>query len=353
MTLTNVLLGDSVAFSNGKSPKLVDGGAFCTYGSNGIIGKSDEFNHENSIILGRVGAYCGSVHICPEKYWASDNTIIVNVDESQDLKYWYYRLKSFPVRNFAGGAAQPLITQTCLKPIQLNVHSDLVEQKKVSFILSSYDDLIENNRRRIALLEESARLLYKEWFVHLRFPGHEHVKVVDGVPEGWGRKPLGDLLTLQRGFDLPVRHRKAGSVPIYASTGINGFHNTAKVKDCGVVTGRSGSLGKVMYVQEDFWPLNTALWVKEFKAVTPIFATHLLTGMHLEMYNGGAAVPTLNRNDVHRVDVLSPSDKLINEFEEISKITYSQLHTLEKYNDKLAEARDLLLPRLMNGEIEV
>lgn len=98
--------------------------------------------------------------------------------------------------------------------------------------------------------------------------------IVDGVPEGWKRLSLGEVLTLQRGFDLPTSARKPGSYPIFASTGTNGYHEQAKVKAPGVVTGRSGSLGTVMYVDEDFWPLNTTLWVKEFKRANPLFATY-------------------------------------------------------------------------------
>lgn len=226
-------------------------------------------------------------------------------------------------------------------------------QKKIGEILASYDDLIVNNQRRIQLLEESARLLYKEWFVHLRFPGHETTRIVDGVPEGWEKKQLGEALTLQRGFDLPTKKRKEGLVPIYASTGINGYHNQAKVKSPGIVTGRSGSLGQVMLVQKDFWPLNTTLWVKEFKKVTPIFAMHLLTEMNLEQYNGGAAVPTLNRNNIHRVNILIPCKKMITKYENIARVIYEQIEKLEQYNNTLAEARDLLLPRLMSGEVEV
>ena len=219
--------------------------------------------------------------------------------------------------------------------------------------IKSYDDLIENNRRRIQLLEQAARLLYKEWFVHLRFPGHEHNQIIDGVPEGWEKKPLGELLTLQRGFDLPVSNRKEGHFPIYASTGINGYHAEAKVKGPGVVTGRSGSLGTVMYVSGDFWPLNTTLWVKEFKLVGPHYANHLLANMQLEQYNGGAAVPTLNRNDVHRVEVLSPPSMLLRMFEDQSHDIVKQIEALTSMNLKLAAARDLLLPKLMNGEVAV
>ena len=226
-------------------------------------------------------------------------------------------------------------------------------QQRIVEILASYDDLIENNRRRIQLLEESARLLYQEWFVHLRFPGHEQVQITAGVPEGWSKEPLEKLLILQRGFDLPVSKRIEGSVPIYASTGINGFHNVAKVKGPGVVTGRSGSLGAVMYVAKDYWPLNTTLWVKEFKKASPIFATYLLRAMKLEGYNGGAAVPTLNRNDVHKVDVLCPESKLMNEFEVQVDNIFKKIDKLKEYNEKLAQARDLLLPKLMIGELTV
>lgn len=226
-------------------------------------------------------------------------------------------------------------------------------QDKIVDVLSAYDNLIENNRRRIQLLEQAARLLYKEWFVHLRFPGHEHTRIIDSVPEGWKKKPLGELLTLQRGFDLPVSKRKEGRFPIYASTGINGYHIEAKVKGPGVVTGRSGSLGTVIYISGDFWPLNTTLWVKEFKLVGPHYANHLLANMQLEQYNGGAAVPTLNRNDVHRVEVLSPPSMLLRMFEDQSHDIVKQIDALTSMNLKLAEARDLLLPKLMNGELAV
>ena len=268
------------------------------------------------------------------------------------VKYLFDATIQRRVRQFTQGAAQDNLSQEKLLSIEFLVPKVNV-QKRIADILSAYDDLIENNRRRIQLLEQSARLLYKEWFVHLRFPGHEHVKIKSGVPEGWKRMPLGDLLTLQRGFDLPLKHRKEGPYPIYASTGINGFHEVARVKGPGVVTGRSGSLGCVMYVPGDFWPLNTALWVKEFKRVSPLYAIHLLSEMHLEQYNGGAAVPTLNRNDVHRVEKLCPNRQALRLFDENASLVCRQIETLVRTNKALQHARDILLPRLMNGEITV
>jgi type I restriction enzyme S subunit len=224
-------------------------------------------------------------------------------------------------------------------------------QKAIAETLTTYDDLIDNNRRRVALLEDSARQLYREWFVRLRFPGHEHTAIVDGVPQGWERAPLESALVLQRGFDLPTQDRQDGEVPIYGSTGILGHHNQAKAAAPGVVTGRSGTLGEVQYVDEDYWPLNTALWVKEFKRVTPLFALFLLREMDLKQFNGGASVPTLDRKSVHRVDVLIPSTQILRTFDEFAVDVFAQVKKLASQNQKLRQARDLLLPRLMNGEL--
>ena len=229
----------------------------------------------------------------------------------------------------------------------------LMEQEKIGNTLSAYDDLIDNNRRRMALLEDSARQLYHEWFVRLRFPGHEHTPIVDGVPQGWERAPLESALVLQRGFDLPTQDRQDGEVPIYGSTGILGYHHQAKAAAPGVVTGRSGTLGEVQYVDQDYWPLNTALWVKEFKRVTPLFALYLLREMDLKQFNGGASVPTLDRKSVHRVDVLIPSTQILRTFDEFAVDVFAQVKKLASQNQKLRQARDLLLPRLMNGELAV
>jgi type I restriction enzyme S subunit len=228
---------------------------------------------------------------------------------------------------------------------------NLTVQREIAGILSAYDELIENNRRRMVLLEDAARLLYREWFVRLRFPGHEHTPVVDGVPESWERKPLESAFVLQRGFDLPTQERQDGSVPIYGSTGICGYHSKPKVDGPGVVTGRSGTLGEVHYTQCDFWPLNTALWVREFRCVTPLYALFLLRSMDLKQYNGGVSVPTLDRKSVHKVEILVPPPSLLGTFDDFASSLFKQISNLTTQNERLKAARDLLLPRLMSGEI--
>jgi type I restriction enzyme S subunit len=225
------------------------------------------------------------------------------------------------------------------------------QQDEVVRLLSVYDDLIENNRRRIALLEEAARMLYREWFV--RFPGHEHVPLIDGIPEGWERRSLGSILTLKRGYDLPEAQRVPGEVPIISSAGISGFHNQHKALGPGVVTGRYGTLGEVYYIERDYWPLNTALYVVDFQDTHPLMAFHLLKTLLKGYISEKAAVPGVDRNVLHTLQVIWPGPRLRDAFVEAVSDNQSQIRVLGEMSHKLAQARDLLLPRLMSGEIAV
>ncbi len=318
---------------------------------------------DGDLLFGRrslveAGAGKCSLVIDPLEPLTFESSIIrVRLDtEAMNPRFLYYYFRSPQGR----GRIYSIVSGTNVKGIR---GSDLKRilipnprkaiQDEIADILSAYDDLIENNRRRMKLLEESARQLYQEWFVRLRFPGHEHTRIVGGVPEGWEHTSFEDALVLQRGFDLPVQNRVEGDVPIYGSTGINGFHDKTKVLGPGVVTGRSGTLGEVHYVPNDFWPLNTSLWVKEFKRVTPLFSLFLMREMDLKQYNGGASVPTLDRKAVHRVDILIPADRLLLAFDGFVVPLFDQIGNLTLQNQKLRTSRDLLIPRLMNGEITV
>lgn len=230
---------------------------------------------------------------------------------------------------------------------------NLIDQDRIIEILSAYDDLIESNQRRFELLEESARLLYREWFVNLRFPGYELVPKIKGFPEGWRLGRLDDALLLQRGYDLPTQARQDGEIPIYSSTGITAYHNEARAQGPGVVTGRSGTLGVVHFVHGDYWPLNTALWVKEFRTVTPVVAYFMLSEMNLAQYNSGASVPTLDRKVAHSQGVVIPSSSVMAQFGDITKPIFEQIQTLRQAVATLQDARNELLPKIMSGEFAV
>lgn len=314
----------------------------------------NQFIPANAVMFTCIGATIGKCGIAPAECLTNQQINSVIANDECDPKFLYYLLCNSVdiVKGMGGGAATPIVNKSKFENIDFLV-PPLRQQQEIGRILSAYDDMIENNRRRIALMEEAARLLYREWFIHFRFPGHEHVPLTDGLPEGWERRTVGSVLTLQRGFDLPVAKRLSGDVPVYGSTGIVGQHNIPKVSFPTVITGRSGSLGHVCFVDDPCWPLNTALWVKEFKAVSAYFAFFLLESMNLKQFNGGASVPTLDRNVVHAAHVTLPPALLVSLFDEQAATLFAQKKTLEQQNQKLAQARDLLLPRLMNREIAV
>ena len=270
--------------------------------------------------------------------------------------FYTYLFRSPSIRNSltAGGVGANIanVSQKTLSRL-LVPFPGKSEQGTIVAALSAYDDLIATNQRRIALLEEAARRIYREWFVSLRFPGHETVPVKDGVPEGWQRDTLDQAIFLQRGFDLPNGNRIPGDIPVYASTGINGLHNEARAVGPGVVTGRSGTLGQVHYVAKDYWPLNTSLWVKEFRRVSPLFAYFLLSNMNLEQFNSGASVPTLDRKTAHQASVLIPAPQVIEQFDVLVQPFFDQIEILKSGIESIVQARDLLLPKLMSGELDV
>jgi len=271
-------------------------------------------------------------------------------------KFFAYFFRTTAIRKgltaYGGGTNISNLNQDILNDLKIPL-PDLPTQRRIAGILSAYDDLIENNLRRIRILEEMAQSLYREWFVHFRFPGHESVPLTDSplgpIPQGWRVGQLQDIAVLQRGFDLPKGKRMEGEVPIYAASGITGYHVEAKVKAPGIVTGRSGTIGEVMYVQEDFWPLNTALWVKQLPESEPLYAYYYLRSVDLKGFNSGAAVPTLNRNDVHGLAALVPSKAVQTKFQVIAERLHLQLRTLQSKNETLRQTRDLLLPKLLSG----
>lgn len=223
------------------------------------------------------------------------------------------------------------------------------EQKKRAGVIAAYDDLIENNKRRVDLLEDSARQLYKEWFVRFRFPGHEHVEITDGVPEGWQRKIFKDVLTLNYGKALKADDRIPGDYPVYGSSGVVGTHNKPLVKGPGIVVGRKGNVGSVRWSHLDFFPIDTVYFVNSDES--SYFIYYVL--LHTTFINTDVAVPGLNRDFAYSRNLVLPPDVLRNEFEQEVEPIFKQCQVLNKQNDKLEEARDLLLPKLMNGEIAV
>lgn len=270
------------------------------------------------------------------------------VSDAIFVKYLFDAMLQKRLRAFSKGSTQDNLSQEKLLSIKFLVPNFKMQQK-IASILSAYDDLIENNRRRIQLLEEAARQLYKEWFVRLRFPGHEHVKVVDGVPEGWEKKTLGEVAPFHYGKALTADNRLGGDVPVYASSGHVGMHNKALVKAPGIVIGRKGNVGSVYWVSKDYYPIDTTYYIKPESADLFIYyAVH-----SINFINTDVAVPGLNRDYAHSRSILIPDKTTLSNFLELVTALHGQIDNLNAQNNKLAQARDLLLPKLMSGEVAV
>lgn len=312
----------------------------------------------NDLIFARE-APAGNVALVQENQTVclGQRTVLIrpNVQKVNPQYLVYYLLSPKPQYELLGTANGATVAHINLPAIR-NLKIELPEksvQDKIGTILVTYDDLIENNQRQIKLLEEAAQRLYKEWFVDLRFPGHENTKIVDGVPEGWSRTNINEILIFHRGYDLTKNEMKAGRYPVVGSTTVIGYHNEFKIKGPGIVTGRSGSLGKYQFIWDNFWPHNTSLYISDYKDHNIFFVYSLLQTVDFASLNNGGAIPTLNRNVLSNIEVIEPTDELQEMFAKIAEPQYQKIKNLEKQNDKLKTARDLLLPKFMSGEVEV
>ena len=225
------------------------------------------------------------------------------------------------------------------------------EQETIANILSTYDALIENNQKQIKLLEEAAQRLYKEWFVDLRFPGHENVKIVDGVPEGWSNVAVTDLLEIKYGKDH--KGLADGDIPAYGSGGIMRRVNRALYTGESVLIPRKGSLNNIMLVRGEFWTIDTMFFSVPKRKNIAKYVYLFLSNVDMYAMNIGAAVPSMTVKILDGIKLLCPSDEILERFENVAEPYFSMVNKLQAQNTALAVARDLLLSKLMNEEIEV
>ena len=223
-------------------------------------------------------------------------------------------------------------------------------QRRIADILSAYDDLIENNRKQIKLLEEAAQRLYKEWFVDLRFPGHEHTRIVDGVPEGWEKKQLSDIVEVKYGKD----HKSIpdGNVPVYGSGGLMRKCNQMLYKGESVLIPRKGSLNNIIYVDEAFWTVDTMFYTKMKWPNIGVFIYYFIKSFDMYAMNIGAAVPSMTTNTLNSINVIIPSYEILKNFQSTTKVYFRKIELLKRQIEMAAQARDRLLPKLMSGEVE-
>ena len=336
------------------------------------------------IVIARTGATVGYAKLIRERgldaVFASYLVRIRIDQESADPAYVGRIVESDMYKRFVrsriGGAAQPNANAKILSEFRLPI-PDHSTQRRIASILSAYDLLIENNRRRIRLLERAVRLLYTEWFVHLRFPGHDRVVITDGLPEEWERRRLGDICDTQYGFTASATEKSIGprflrgtdinkasyidwtNVP-YCSKENLPFDKFALAVD-DIVVIRMADPGKVAIVETDVRAVFASYLVrlirKEGIDVPALYLFSVLDADDYQSFVSGASSGTTRKSASAKllVDymVIVPDRSLMGAFVARVKPMRQQIQLLLRQNGKLTQARDLLLPRLMNGEIRV
>ena len=372
-------LNELATFKYGKflAKSNLDLTGFPVFSGYGVVGYLPTYEFENPqlLIVCRGEGGTGDVKMSPSQCSITNLSIVIAPKEDKvSREFLYWALKSCDTHRLRTGSAQAQIVIGSLETLRLAIPSDIGLQKRIAQVLNALDDRIALLRETNATLEAIAQALFKSWFVDFdpvrakaegREPegldGDTAALFPDGfdesergwVPRGWKTGILQDLLVLQRGFDLPSGDRVQGAYPIIAASGPSGSHNVSMVKGPGVVTGRSGVLGRVYLELEDFWPLNTALWIKEFRDATPCYAFQLLKTLDLASFNAGSAVPTLNRNHIHSLKLLVPNATCIARYEEIAMSLYKRIRENDKQALSVATLRDTLLPRLISGQLRL
>jgi type I restriction enzyme S subunit len=388
-------LQNIVDFSNGKtSPERFDSGKFPVYGANGIIGFSDKANSpKGSMIVGRVGAYCGSVYFSNTESWVTDNAIKGNAKEKNDPYFLYYLLGTLRLNERAGGSGQPLINQSILNSIIIGKPPQ-DEQKQIAEILSSLDDKIELNRKINANLEKLASTLFKQWFVDFEFPDKNGKpykssggKMIDSelgkIPDGWKTSILGEYINLDRGLSYKGKYLCNDGVPMLnlgtfdISGGMkfsglkyyNGEHKNRNLVHPGDIviantdiTQSREILGRAVMVADNFSVQDILFThhiyaVRFLKKISRQFVYSLIITSGFKSnaitYATGTTVLFLPKDAVLGYKFILPNDIIQQKFENIIDDIKEKMEIGDKEIFILIKLRDSLLSRLMSGKIRI
>lgn len=286
-----------------------------------------------------------------------------------DLKFVKYLLDEFKVymQQISKGTTQDNLSLEKLRRVKFNVPG-YNTQVKIANFLSTYDDLIENNQRRIALLEKAAQELYKEWFVRFRFPGYENTEFVEKRPFGWivsacekfiapsffDYCEFREIGSFVRGRNITAAEMVDGEIPVI-SAGLqpSGYHNQANVQGRSLTISASGAnAGYLQYNLTDIWAADCSYYQND-KNLWFVYCTLKFLQPVINNLQCGAAQPHVYPKNINKLCVLKPTDELITKFNDTVEPFFKEIEILQKKNDSLVKQRDLLLPRIMRGKLEV
>jgi type I restriction enzyme, S subunit len=227
------------------------------------------------------------------------------------------------------------------------------EQTHIASILLSLDDKIELNLQMNYTLEAIAQAIFKEWFVDFRFPGSDG-ELVDDLPKGWRKGHLSDILDLLYGKALRSEDRRQGIYPVIGSSGVVGLHDNFHVKGPGIVIGRKGTIGNVIWIHENFFPIDTTFFIKDLLGTSSLYYHFfLLRNQSFQRISSDSAVPGLNKNAALRNSAIVPDVEIVNHYNEIAKPIFERMNLIRIENEILTQLRDTLLPKLITGKLTV
>lgn len=365
-------------FSSGKgiSADLInETGKYPVIGGNGLRGYTDTYNFDGECaVIGRQGAYCGNVQFFSGKGYMTEHAVVTQPNSANNAKYLTYKLSGLSLGRFSGQAAQPGLSVTKLARLRIEMPPKWY-QDRVAGILSAYDNLIEVNKR-VKVLELMAENLYKEWFVRFRFPGHEKADFENGIPKGWRRGRISEFYTTSSG-GTPSRE-----LDEYYVDGTIPWIKTGELQDCLLIdTEERITEVAVKKSSAKFFPKDSVLMAMYgvnigmlaystmdatcnqaccvFRDKGNISTKHYLFQClksirdYLLLISFGAAQQNLSQDLIKRVRIVMPDEETVIRFEQKIEPLYNEIKHLLKANACLIRQRDLLLPRLMSGKLEV
>jgi type I restriction enzyme S subunit len=367
MSWREVQLGDVIRLKRGYDLPASDRvpGEIAIVSSSGITGFHNVAKVAGpGVVTGRYGTL-GEVHYIEGDYWPLNTALYVEDFKGNQPRYVAYLLMTLELGSRNAAGAVPGVNRNTLHQMTVRV-PDEETQHRIVEVLSAYDDLIAINQRRIALLEDAARRLYREWFVHLRFPGHESVPVKDGVPEGWEKLPLGDIAEITMGQSPESKYYNADADGLPFHQGVSDFgdrfiknetytRQATRIAEAGdILCSVRAPVGRLNLTREKI-AIGRGLSAMRSRTGHQSLLFYQLKALFVEedMIGGGAIFASVGKKELFGQLILQPSTSIATTFNRLVSDLDLQIETLDSQNQKLAQARDLLLPKLMSGQLDV
>jgi len=374
MSWNKKLLGDFAPFVYGKGlPKEKRiAGNVPVYGSNGVVGFHNQpLLNEPAVIIGRKGSV-GEIHLTAGPSWPIDTTFYAESNNEADLDFLFFLLQTLPLKSNSDSAV-PGLSRDYAHSLEVFVPEKPM-QVCIGSILKSIDSKIQSNRSVSETLEEIAQTIFKSWFIDFdpvkaKMAGQKPVGMDDVtaalfpdsmeetelglIPAGWSVSTLKEFAPFIYGKALKADSRQEGTVPVYGSNGVVGFHNDSLTSSPAVIIGRKGTVGTVNLCWQPAWVIDTGFFSIPAD-VSDVYLTYFsLKTLGLEKMNSDAAVPGLNRDEAHRQRIIIGDAAIRKQFSEVAELLFAQVNNLQEQSKLLSETRDRLLPRLISGELQI